>query len=378
MFAFKSLLIEEQLSMNLTINQILDEDFYLSQYPEVVNAIANGIVTTPLDHYLTIGQYEGYIPAQLFSDVYVFGDSFSDDGNLFELTNGIFPEFANFEGRFTNGQIWIETLIPQLGLEINPENNFAYGGATTGAYNVLNPRTDVLPEELIPLPGIETQVDDFLVQNSVIDSNALYVLWGGGNDYVGLGLTETEVEQPINNILASIDKLADAGAKNILVPNVFDLGAIPLALDSPPEVQQRLATATLAHNQALQIALEEVEENSDLNIIPVDVYSALNQAIDNPNDLGFSNVTEAYLDTNAINPDEFIFWNPIHPTVRSHNLFANQAQKSLFNVSEVLSIAEANQGSSPQSVPEPSSLNSILAMIFALLFLQNFLAKKIS
>ena len=148
-----------------------------------------------------------------------------------------------------------------------------------------------------------------------------------------------------------------------------------LAIDSPPEVQQRLAQATLAHNTALQIALEEVESNSEINIIPVDVYSALARATENPNDFGFSNVTEAFLDTNATNPDEFIFWNPIHPTVRSHNLFANQAQKSLSSVSEVLSIAEATQDSSPQSVSEPSSFSPTLAMVFALLFVRNVLAK---
>lgn len=362
--------------MKLSINQIFEQDFYLSQYPEVIDAIANGVATSPLDHYLKIGQHQGYLPGKLFNDVYVFGDSFSDDGNLFELTNGIFPEFDNFEGRFTNGRIWIETLIPQLGLEINPENNFAYGGATTGAYNVLNSRTDVLPDELIPLPGIATQIDDFVSQNPVADSNALYVLWGGGNDYVGLGLTETEVDEPINNLLASIDRLADVGAKNILVPNVFDLGAIPLAINSSPEVQQRLAKATLAHNQALQIALEEVEQNSEINIIQVDVYSALNQGIENPNDLGFSNVTEAYLDTNATNPDEFIFWNPIHPTVRSHDLFATQARQSLADASEVISIVEATQESPLQSVPEPSSLSTLWTIIFALFVCKIFLPKK--
>ncbi|MDY7024308.1 MAG: SGNH/GDSL hydrolase family protein [Cyanobacteriota bacterium] len=360
--------------MNITIDQIFDQDFYLSQYPEVAEAIANGTVNSPLDHYLTIGQFQGNLPTQLFNDVYVFGDSFSDDGNLFELTNGIFPEFDNFEGRFTNGLIWIETLIPELGLEINPENNVAYGGATTGSGNVLNPRTDVLPETLLPLPGIQTQIDDFVAENPVANPNALYMVWGGGNDYVGLSLTEFDT--PITNLLTAIDKLADAGAKNIMVPNLFDLGAIPFAVNGSPEVQQRLAQATQDHNAALQIALEEYEQNSDINIIPVDMYSALNQAIENPAAFGFSNVTDAFLDTDSTNPDEFVFWNPIHPTVASHNLFANQAQISLSEVSEVLSIAAATQEYSPKSVPEPSSFSSGFAIVFAFLFLGNKLVKK--
>ena len=336
---------KEEFSMSTTIDQIFDKDFYLSQYPEVTEAIANGTANSPLDHYLTVGQYQGFLPGKLFNDVYVFGDSFSDDGNLFELTNGIFPEFQNFEGRFTNGVTWIETLTHELGLEINPENNVAYGGATTEIDNILNSRTDVLPDNLLPLPGIQTQIDEFVAENPVVDPDALYVVWGGGNDFdLSLGLTETEFDIPATKLLTRIDQLTDAGAKNIMIPNLFDLSAVP-ALNGSPELQQRFAQATQDHNATLETALEEVEQNSDVNIIQVDMYSALNQAIENPANFGFSNVTEAFLDTNATNPDEFVFWNPLHPTVRSHNLLANQAQKSLSEVSEVLSIVAATQES---------------------------------
>ncbi|NEO65174.1 MAG: hypothetical protein F6J98_34180, partial [Moorea sp. SIO4G2] len=61
--------------MSITIDQIFDEEFYLFQYPEVADAIANGTAKSPIDHYLTVGQYQGYLPGKLFSDVYVFGDS---------------------------------------------------------------------------------------------------------------------------------------------------------------------------------------------------------------------------------------------------------------------------------------------------------------
>ncbi|MDY6992457.1 MAG: SGNH/GDSL hydrolase family protein, partial [Pseudomonadota bacterium] len=43
------------------------------------------------------------------SPIYVFGDSLSDKGNLFELT-GLPPDPPYFNGRFSNGLLWSEYL----------------------------------------------------------------------------------------------------------------------------------------------------------------------------------------------------------------------------------------------------------------------------
>ena len=61
------------------------------------------------------------------SQVISFGDSLSDTGNLFELTSGaIPPEPLYFDGRTTNGPVWVELLSIDLGVTLN---NYAYSGA---------------------------------------------------------------------------------------------------------------------------------------------------------------------------------------------------------------------------------------------------------
>src|SRR5215467_8906961 len=84
-------------------------------------------------------------------NMYVLGDSLSDQGNLFQATSEIGPAFnvpplpdANFyfDGRFSNGEIYAGQLANMLGFTIGPSlaggNNFAFGGART-AYNTVEP-----------------------------------------------------------------------------------------------------------------------------------------------------------------------------------------------------------------------------------------------
>ena len=74
-------------------------------------------------------------PAQIpssFSDIVVFGDSLSDNGNLFRLTGQPPPPY--FKGRFSNGPVWVERLAAPLGLD--GITDFALGGATTSDVRV--------------------------------------------------------------------------------------------------------------------------------------------------------------------------------------------------------------------------------------------------
>jgi thermolabile hemolysin len=51
-----------------------------------------------------------------------------DDGNgVYKLSDGTFPPPPYFEGRFSNGPVWVEYLSKKLGLA---SVNYAAGGAT--------------------------------------------------------------------------------------------------------------------------------------------------------------------------------------------------------------------------------------------------------
>ena len=74
-----------------------------------------------------------------YSNLYVFGDSISDTGNLYAETLGfgaaVPPSPFYYDGHFSNGPLWVEDLSPSLGLTYQPTNNYAWGGATTGRDN---------------------------------------------------------------------------------------------------------------------------------------------------------------------------------------------------------------------------------------------------
>ena len=45
-----------------------------------------------------------------FDKLYVFGDSFSDTGSVFNFTGGAFPNTPYAPGRFSNGPVWTDAI----------------------------------------------------------------------------------------------------------------------------------------------------------------------------------------------------------------------------------------------------------------------------
>ncbi|WP_094678049.1 SGNH/GDSL hydrolase family protein [Hydrocoleum sp. CS-953] len=319
---------------------LLNTSFYLDRYPGVAEAVATTPLTTT-EHFLNFGQFEGRLPRLLFSNIYVFGDSLSDTGNAFALTGGLLPPSPPyFQGRFSNGPVWVESLAPQLELTFNPNFNFAFAGATTGIINTTN---NLLPEGSPPLLiGLQTQIDEFIAETPATDPDALYVVWAGGNDY--LRGDDPDVQSSVGNLSVAVNKLASIGARNFILPNIPDLGAIPLAQTFPPEQQQALTLLTEAHNSALAATSPILEQDPNINIINFDSRTSIDNIIANPGDFGFTNVTDSFLASGPNNPDDFLFFDEIHPTDNGHNFIADSAIKSITEINELLSIVETSPG----------------------------------
>lgn len=275
--------------------------------------------------------------AAAFSTIYSFGDSLSDTGNVFATTGGAFPPGPPIgqysEGRFSNGKIWIEYLKDKLGI---PLVDSAFGGATTGKVNTLNNFLG-----LSVLPGLEQEILSFAANNPVADSNALYVVWAGANDYLPNASSYNTPDTPLNNIKMAVDTLVGIGAKKIMVVNLPDLGKIPqtsgLSADGicPPNINTGqdadcLNELTVAHNAGLLNLFSSLPP--EIQIFQVDVNSLLDNIIANPTQFGFTNVTDAcYIFPNSpcSNSNEYFFWDTLHPSTEGHRLVGELAFNAL-------------------------------------------------
>ena len=279
-----------------------------------------------------------------YAQIFVFGDSLSDTGNSFALTLGaIPPKPPYFSGRFSNGLVAVEYLSEGLGLTLKPYydigagNNFAVGGATTGAGNSNNDDiAPFLPE--VTLSGVSEQINAYesSLEDSSADPNAIYLVWAGANDFFDyLGDTVPTdpavlLEAGIDNNLDNVTSLANLGATNIVVPNLPSLGRLPFSAEFGDE-----ATAlTIAYNGGLSLALDNLDlsKNSpETEVIEVDLFTANENIAANPEQFGFSNVTDSLL-LSGLDPAEttgFFFWDLFHPTTEAHALFADTIAKTL-------------------------------------------------
>ena len=266
-----------------------------------------------------------------------FGDSLSDVGNDYKTTFGIAPGSPGYSaGRFTNGNVWLQDLAPQLGLgtvtaSLNGGNDYAYGGVTSGTGSTYLVNT---PVSLFPVPNVQSQIQTWTAGNKAT-STELFTVLGGANDLFAdiAGGTATP-QQAADNIAAGVRALYADGAKTILVANLPALGQVPAYYGT---VAQPLATAdTVLFDNELASQLAAISTASPgLKIDNLDLYTLFGQVIRNPSMYGLSDVhDQAYTgDTSfsgqgtvvAADPSKYLFWDDVHPTAAGHTLIAQAA-----------------------------------------------------
>jgi len=260
--------------------------------------------------------------ASAYSQIVAFGDSLSDNGNFFALTGQ--PGAPYFNGRFSNGPVWVETLASGLGIGLDDR---AVGGATTGTVNVNGVGG-----------GMTDQFGAYLA--GTVDTNALHTVWGGANDFLSLGPTDdplVALSAAVQNILGGVTGLlaANVPAENILVLNLPDLGITPRSLQSPDGGTGATVISGIFNGQlAFNLA------NNFPGVGTLDVFTLLNDILANPAAIGLTNTTEScFIPDDPMTPaDEFFlcdggsgpgvaptgyaFWDGIHPTNALHNELA--------------------------------------------------------
>ena len=288
----------------------------------------------------------------VFSQVVVLGDSWSDTGNVqyrtFWITGGTinYPSQAyNYsDGRFTNSNatspsshnydgVWHEQLAATF-LGITPAThslaggtNYAFGAATTESGSSHVPIVPTPYGDLaITIDNMGKQLDEYLTGHPV-DSNALYLIWGGAND-IFVDSSSTSVSAVANRVAQLVDRLAVAGAKNIMVLNLPPLGTIPAS--AVPDNVAALNTASKNFRKQLNFDLDNtLNFLAPQGVVPrlyrVDLWRQMIRLFCNPENDGFiDTTTESQGDAEA-NPDQFVFWDGVHPTTAGHYWTAREA-----------------------------------------------------
>jgi phospholipase/lecithinase/hemolysin len=253
-----------------------------------------------------------------FSQMVVFGDSLSDVGNVSNATFGISPGSSYYNGRFSNGPLWVEDLAGALSLTSptysrSGGTDWAYGGAHTGPGSITH--------VFFTFPNVQTQINNYLNANNP-DANKLFVVWAGGNDFIDGGTNPSSV---VTNTANEITSLADRGATNFIVPNLPLLGEVPRFKGTAGEAG--MTSLSSQFNSQLASTLAGLKSSLNINIYPLDVQAFFADVLANPGQYGFTNVSSPALNGSTVvpNPDQYLFWDDIHPTRVAHQLLAGRA-----------------------------------------------------
>lgn len=192
--------------------------------------------------------------AQRVNRIVAFGDSYADDGNLFELL-GIAPPASYPRGRFSNGTNFVDTMGQRLNVSIQ---NFAIGGAFTGTGNINGPG----------IPGFVTEWQSFLAGGGPaafprttgrFEPNDLLVISIGGNDARAYRLgggtvagAAAAAAPRVTEATTGLTALVNAGARNITFL-AGDVGRLPEAVGQPSAAAGSAFSA--AFNTGMQASL---------------------------------------------------------------------------------------------------------------------------
>jgi len=297
--------------------------------------------------------------ASAFTQVIVFGDSLSDDGNIAhrarDLVGFSYPS-SNFnysDYRFTDdtntspaANLYVGTWHEQLektflGLAVAKNSldggtDYAFGGATTkdGTQDrtiINNPFPFGGGDFTITIDNMGKQINDYLASHAT-DPNALYILWGGGNDLFD-DYSAQSVTNTATRVGMLIIRLANAGARNFLVPNVPALGAVPNSFGDPNRVAG-LDQASASYRTQLSSAIGSVVRGFAGNGITIHVYNldvwlSMVRVLGQPAHYNFVNAIDSAQGASGVNPDQYLFWDDIHPTTGGHHELANEANRLL-------------------------------------------------
>lgn len=270
--------------------------------------------------------------AQTYNRLVVFGDSLSDNGNLYLASGRTTPASPPYyQGRFSSGPVFTERLGFNAANFTGPVTgsiNYAFGGA----------RTD---SQASPL-GMRLQLSQYQSRGGVFGAGDLVSILGGANNiFQGLPAAGASANPqgsiaPVALSAASdinfiVGGVAQAGAGTILVTNLPKLSLTPQFRGTAAAPLADYAVTTF--NGALLTGLNATAAaRPGTNIIMMDLFKIGDVIAANPSAFGVSNVTQPCFNgvTVCSNPNDYFYFDGVHPTAAGHAAIARLANDYLY------------------------------------------------
>lgn len=297
-----------------------------------------------------LGVTAAYAMATPLKGFVVFGDSLSDNGNLYAYMKHQLPlSPPYYQGRFSNGPVWIEHLVASY-YPIDASShvsNYAFGGS-----GVAEPDEEGEPFNDGAMLTLDSQIDSYLLaHDDKANDSSLHVIWTGANNYLALPEdVHAEVSFVIQGIRRNAEHLLNQGAKHIMLIGLPDLGRVPIAAEF--EATEELSQLANTHNAMLEALVQKLQTDyPQVQWIFFPVNNMFQEALDYPLRYGFTNTTGTCYETFDLTPslqpvlsmaarvkspalhknkcDAYLFFDPVHPSARGHMYIGREARKIL-------------------------------------------------
>ncbi|KAI9293945.1 hypothetical protein K502DRAFT_331124 [Neoconidiobolus thromboides FSU 785] len=279
-----------------------------------------------------------FCPTKDYCQVHIFGDSLSDYSNLYAYTNNTLPDNRYyFNGRYSNGRTWVEYLTESM--KVKKVQNFAYAGATSDNVE--------FEPKLVKggVPGAIQQVENY---NKYYDQKEKYNIFRcrkslivfafGGNDF---DLPNSSPQKMMDNLDKALTTLIEKnGLTDFLLMVGSPLDYAPKIKLLPKPYQEQITKVAVGLEYIWnQLITKYKSKYNNLNIYTFNSRSyvadlingayILNNVTKWETEIGclqrkFVNGTISSDTIRCSDPNNFIFWDELHPTTQVHKYVADQ------------------------------------------------------
>ncbi|HEX4879262.1 MAG TPA: autotransporter domain-containing protein [Limnobacter sp.] len=326
--------------------------------------------------------------------LYVVGDSLSDGGTYTGTATqglvgagvpaGAIPDRMKFTTNSPTAQIWANVVAGKLGIPLDVDvlnginANVNGGNYAQGGSRVSNPAgVGNNPGLGITTLPVTQQVDRLLADVGSLRNNDLLALWAGSNDgfvqFASVAANAITPQTAVANmslaateLLAQIDRLKAAGARNIVVVTVPNLGSTPLAqIIEDGSVSGTPAPGSIALLNALSASFNNTlgAAAAAKGAVVVDANKLLGAVIANPARYGFTSpsaMQPACGNNGGTNPDTF--FNTSLTCIQGINASADSEQRIFADGVHPTAAAQRLFGEAGFAGLQAASLNGVLAV----------------